>query len=164
VIAALTVWQPWASLIAIGAKPFEFRGWRAPTSLIGKHLAIHAGARPVRIAEVRALLVRLHSAKWAETGLLRDPAIALLERVKAGEALPMRSVVCVVRVGEPVDGFTAVESIGAVVNDSDRAEHANWGWPMLEVECLDPPIAAAGKQGLWRWSRPSSYPWEEVGL
>ena len=27
---ALTIWQPWASLIIIGAKPFEWRRWRAP--------------------------------------------------------------------------------------------------------------------------------------
>lgn len=162
-IAALTVWQPWASLIAIGAKPFEFRGWRAPAYLIGKRLAIHAGARPVKIAEVRALLVRLHSDRWAQTGLIRDPAIELLERVKAGEALPQRAVVCVATVGEPVSGHAAVQSIGAVLNDSDRDAHANWGWPMLDVERLDPPSPANGKQGLWRWTRPAG-PWEEVGL
>lgn len=162
-IAALTVWQPWASLIAIGAKPFEFRSWPAPASLIGKSLAIHAGARPVKIAEVRALLVRLHSDRWAQTGLLREPAIELLERVKSGEELPQRAVLCIVRVGEPVDGRAAVESIGAVLNDSDRDGHANFGWPMLDVERLDPPFYANGKQGLWRWTRPAG-PWEGVGL
>ena len=45
---ALTIWQPWASLIAMGAKPYEFRGWKPPKSLIGQRLAIHAGARPVK--------------------------------------------------------------------------------------------------------------------
>lgn len=39
---ALTVWQPWAQLIAIGAKEYETRGW--PTDYRGP-IAIHAGAR-----------------------------------------------------------------------------------------------------------------------
>jgi len=26
---ALTIWQPWASLIMAGYKPYEFRGWPA---------------------------------------------------------------------------------------------------------------------------------------
>lgn len=37
---ALTIWQPWASLIMIGAKPYEFRSWQPPAWLIGKRRAI----------------------------------------------------------------------------------------------------------------------------
>ena len=53
---ALTIWQPWASLIMIGAKPYEFRG-RSYLAYInhpqpGERMAIHAGARPVRPTEV----------------------------------------------------------------------------------------------------------------
>ena len=44
---ALTIWQPWASLIIAGAKPFEFRGWRPPASLIGQRIVIHAAARKI---------------------------------------------------------------------------------------------------------------------
>lgn len=44
---ALTVRQPWASLIALGVKTIETRSWRAPKALIGERIAIHAGkARP----------------------------------------------------------------------------------------------------------------------
>ena len=44
---ALTIWQPWASLIMAGAKPWEWRGWAPPRSLVGQRIAIHAGARKV---------------------------------------------------------------------------------------------------------------------
>ena len=37
---ALTITQPWATLIAIGAKRFETRGWSTPYR---GPLAIHAG-------------------------------------------------------------------------------------------------------------------------
>ena len=49
---ALTVWQPWASLIAHGWKPYEFRGWRAPAAFVGERIAIHAGARKPRESEI----------------------------------------------------------------------------------------------------------------
>lgn len=45
---ALTLWQPWASLIACEAKEAETRSWPAPASLVGCRIAIHAAARPVR--------------------------------------------------------------------------------------------------------------------
>lgn len=41
---ALTVRQPWASLIASGAKRIENRTWRPPAALMGQRIAIHAGA------------------------------------------------------------------------------------------------------------------------
>ena len=41
---ALTLWQPWASLIAIGAKSIETRSWPAPAGLVGERIAIHAAA------------------------------------------------------------------------------------------------------------------------
>ena len=41
---ALTIRQPWATLIALGVKTIETRSWRSPASLIGQRLAIHAGA------------------------------------------------------------------------------------------------------------------------
>lgn len=43
---ALTLWQPWASLIAIGAKTIETRGWS--TSYRGP-LAIHAAQRAPKV-------------------------------------------------------------------------------------------------------------------
>lgn len=43
VIKALTIRQPWATLVALGVKQIETRSWRAPASLIGQHFAIHAG-------------------------------------------------------------------------------------------------------------------------
>lgn len=46
---ALTIRQPWASLIALGVKTIETRSWRAPQSLIGQTIAIHAGKWTPRI-------------------------------------------------------------------------------------------------------------------
>lgn len=40
----LTLHQPWASLVAVGAKSIETRPWRAPANMIGQRLIVHAGA------------------------------------------------------------------------------------------------------------------------
>lgn len=74
---ALTVWQPWASLIAVGAKPYEFRSWPAPAWIVGQRIAIHAGVRKLwnRRALARARNDALEGAARAATGfLVGDPA------------------------------------------------------------------------------------------
>lgn len=84
---ALTVWQPWATLIVAGAKPHEFRGWDYSARpqlrpIVGQRIAIHAGCRPARLGEVADLYFRLDD---GETGLDVDIARPILKRL--GDAL-----------------------------------------------------------------------------
>ena len=44
---AITLWQPWASLIAEGVKQYETRSWKPPWHLIGQRIAIHAAKRKI---------------------------------------------------------------------------------------------------------------------
>ena len=55
---ALTIWQPWATLIMAGAKPYEWRTWPAPKWIQGQRIVIHAG-RCVARTEVRGVLAPL---------------------------------------------------------------------------------------------------------
>ena len=48
---AVTLHQPWASLIAHGYKTTETRGWPAPQALVGSRVAIHAAKRRPRRTE-----------------------------------------------------------------------------------------------------------------
>lgn len=166
---ALTIWQPWASLILVGAKPFEFRGWQPPRWLVGQRLAIHAGARPVRPKEVRALILGLKGGFGLERpALIAEPAIALLERVERGlveakkptlarEAfrLPLGAVIATATVGAPKRGDWCARELGLEVagNDSDRGGTFNWGWPMMDVLPLLPPVEVSGAQGLWEFQQ-----------
>src|SRR4051812_4622894 len=56
---ALTIWQPWASLIMAGAKPNEWRFWSLPPKYIGQQIVIHAGARRVVLSEIEDLIYDL---------------------------------------------------------------------------------------------------------
>lgn len=142
----LTVWQPWATLIAEGAKPYEFRGWKPSASLIGRRIAIHAGARKVRDSEIIDLLWQLER---GEACLHEEPALDVLclALVDPG-VLTLSHVLCTAVLGEPMAGDACAREFGIDAgNDSDRADTFNWGWPMLQVERVLPPVPWRGRQG-----------------
>ena len=107
---ALTIWQPWASLIIAGAKPYEFRGWRAPRSLIGQRIVIHAAAKKLDGEEASALwhiLVNRNACDElalaaAETCLHPDHALPILGRawMPFREKLPMSAGIGTAVIGE----------------------------------------------------------------
>ena len=144
---ALTIWQPWASLIMVGAKPYEFRGWPAPKRLVGQRIVIHASKRRVDHREVVALCRGLHSGAIG-SGLSVGPALDLLEGWARGDrALPLASGLGTAILGEP----KPVTEIYANAPDSDRLDHHKWGWPLSEIQPFEPIVPARGFQGFWEW-------------
>lgn len=137
---ALTIWQPWASLIAAGAKPIEWRSWPAPAALYGQRIAIHAGARPVKAEEVRGLVYRLRH-EPETLGFVGELAEPVLDRASG---LPLSHVLCTA-IMAPSRPATEL------IRDSDRVDHSKWGWPLSDIVCLQPPVPARGAQGFWNW-------------
>lgn len=156
---ALTVWQPWASLIVEGFKPYEFRGWRCYNSMIGQRIVIHAAARRAKPMEIRDLYLDLRDGGDSAAATCVKPAAAdFLNRVLLGlEELDYSAGLGTAIIGEPRNGLDVAEEFGlARVNNSDRDEHANWAWPMMEIEKWDEPIPMKGHQGFWNWPTPES--------
>lgn len=150
---ALTIWQPWCSLIVVGAKPYEFRGWSAPRSVRGQRIGLHAGARKIKRDEVADLIISLHNEPWT-TGLHKDVALPLLERVLLRtDILPLSSIIGTAVLGEPVRADTIAGEFGAPVNDSDRTQHSNWAWPLTDIQPVQPIVPARGAQGFWDWGQ-----------
>lgn len=149
---AITIWQPWASLIMHRVKPYEFRGWPAPHSLHGQRIAIHAGARPVKRAELAGLIRRLVGPLAWTTGLKPDAYALLQEWHTSPGILPRSCVLGSALLGQPVPAHEIVHEFGGFMNDSDRDEHANWAWPLRAVESFIPPIEARGAQGFWNFN------------
>ena len=150
-IPAITVWQPWASLIAIGAKPYEFRRRLPPGFVIGRQIAIHAGARPVRRDEVLSLLysLQLDTADAPGSGLVKDIALPFLDLVARNPMnAPLRCVVCLATLKAPLQPD---EARALFAPDSDRTEHHNFAWPLRNIRRLEPPVPADGAQGFWPW-------------
>jgi hypothetical protein len=151
---ALTIWQPWTTLIMIGAKPHEFRGYAAPRFVRHQRIVIHAGARPVRPAEVDDLLRRIDAEAAGtcpedeKTCLDLDKAHKLLLRVRAAfkyRLLPLSMALGTAVLGEPIQ---SCDLFKMNVADSDRGVF-NWAWPLTDIQHFEPPIPMRGAQGFW---------------
>lgn len=149
---AFTIWQPWASLIMVGAKPNEFRGKSYLDYInhpqVGDRIMVHAGARAVKYAEVLDLLSRLER-EDDHTGLIASVARPLLKRVfdapKMQPILPLGCALGTAVIGEPQ---LACDLFKLDIADSDRGAF-NYAWPLSDVRAFDAPIPMRGAQGFW---------------
>jgi hypothetical protein len=134
-MTALTLEQPWATLIAMGAKQWETRGWK-PRTHPGV-IAIHAGKKKPSRARIEA-----------------EPfASTLLEAgVNDREDLPRSSIVAVARLGN----FVKTDLLIASEERPDSRERAfgdfsagRVAWEITDVLALPNPIPLSGALGLW---------------
>lgn len=144
----LTVWNPWAVLIAAGVKPYEFRSWVAPAWIRGQRIAIHAGARKPKRGEVEDIIHAVERGGGRDIGI--TDAEKALQVLLAPETWWYSSVLCTAVIGRHVRACHLAE-LGVTRNDSDRDDHFNFAWPLQDVVRLEPPVPARGAQGFWNW-------------
>lgn len=148
---ALTLHQPWASLVAIGAKRIETRSWC--TNYRGP-LAIHAGKSTEHIHVV------LHDDDFTNAlgaaGILNHPNPtfgAVVAVCRLADCLPTKAVGCFPGVFEDYPELdTAMERTFGDYTPG------RWAWVLDCVEPLEKPIPARGAQGLWNWEFPNPDP------
>lgn len=136
---ALSVQQPWASLIGCGAKRYETRSWA--TSYRGP-LAIHASAGFPRRARA----------------LLDDAACArALARVLApsgspsAAALPLGCVIAIAMLADCVPTVPLADGLQPEERAFGDYAPGRWAWRLEGVCLLPEPVPARGRLGLWQW-------------
>ena len=141
-IPALTLRQPWGSLVALGAKHIETRSWR--TSYRG-WLAIHA-AKTLPTAE--RLLCEQEPFR---TALLRDTTLDPTRPLTA--QLPRGSVLAVAWLNSclPMETIEPPDEPERSFGDYAPGRYA---WYLSQVYRLPQPVPARGKLGLWRIELP----------
>ncbi len=132
---AITLWEPWASLIALGAKRIETRSW--PTSYRGP-LAIHAAknAEHILISWDEPFLTALSPLQNSEkTAIAFDcgKVIAVADLVACVEMTPAN----IAMVDEPERSFGDYQP-------------GRWMWLLANVRRID-PVPATGRQRIWEW-------------
>lgn len=146
-IPAITLWQPWASLISLGIKEYETRSWRCPMSLIGKEFYIHVAKRQMQIEE-RELLCHLSQLDEKYEYLLEKqfPYGALVAKVKVEKCLQMSD-----RFHEPDNEILPIIRIDSV-SDQERLcgdwQDDRYAWKLTDVEEIS-PIPMKGGQRIW---------------
>lgn len=147
---ALSLTQPWATLVAIGAKRIETRSWG--TSYRGP-LAIHASKG---------------FPKWAQETCWEEPFRHAL--VSGGEAvaepkgsLPLGAVIATCRLAHCkfIRDPGMMSTRDWKIPTSEEHEYffgdytpGRFAWFLDDVQALPEPIPAKGALGLWEWEPP----------
>lgn len=123
---ALTLHQPWASLIAVGAKTTETRTWAAPRFLWGDVLAIHTGEK--------------------EDRGLREHDLGVVHFLGT-EALPKGAIVAIARLKNCIP--TEKSRPGTLDDYFGDYSWGRWAWLLVDVQPLAEPVPMTGHQRLW---------------
>lgn len=123
---ALTLTQPWATLIATGKKCVETRSWM--TNYRGR-LAIHAAKGFPKEARDFAS---------TERALGRLPA-----------RIPVGAIVATARIVDCVPTHEAAVSVSALERLYGDYTPGRWAWVLADIDELEEPIGALGALGLW---------------
>lgn len=129
---AITLYQPWASLVAHKVKTFETRSWRPPAALAGQRIAIHAGKRvPAAASGQLTEIIEAHLGKQWQTRL---PLGAVVATAKLGE---------IKRINSPADAPSETE---ALLGDYTAGR---WMWELKDIRPIEPPRPARGRHKFW---------------
>ena len=142
----ITLWQPWASLIALGLKQFETRSWA--TAYRGP-LAIHAAKRKMSRADIHALLEAYKIARWHDEQQIRPediPLGAIVAKCNLTDCLYMVDT----RLADPrlsMGGRTCIETKSRLERAVGCWSHGRYAWKLDSIRQIE-PIPFKGRQGL----------------
>jgi len=133
----ISLWQPWATLVAIEAKRWETRSWymkhRGP-------LAIHAAMKKTQ--ELRDLC-------------RQEPFKSCLAAAgyRSFEELPFGAVVCTAEAHRSLECLFARSQ--GLINDQELAfgdyTAGRFCTELVKVTRLETPVPEKGRQGFWEW-------------
>ena len=138
---AISLWQPWATLMALGEKTWETRPYPLPKGLLHQWIAIHATLHVERSA---------WSNPWIVQALAR---FGITEGNATGTPgyLPQRAIVAVVRFG----GCSRAEDVAPELSNQELAlgnyAAGRWAWQRTDLVDLNntPVQSVNGRQRFW---------------
>jgi len=146
----LSLWEPWASLMAYNLKKIETRHWS--TNHRGP-LAIHAAKRPMTRADWETLHL------WINRGMVTGPMQSIYWEPAYGCLVAITNLHTIfdtaVAACEGAEGYQR-KLLGDAVVSIPRAEYAfgnyeegRFGWVCKDTCRLRTPIPLVGRQGLF---------------
>jgi hypothetical protein len=157
---ALTLYEPWASLVAAGEKRIETRSW--PTDYRGP-LAIHASKKLtgndlhfaiLAIEDFDVLPER--SAYLSDEPKVKDAFAdtrgCVIATAMLAACLPIRDAWKSHRLWCPKQGELALSEQEMTFGNYAPSRYA---WLLIDVRKLAEPIPATGALGLWEWRPPA---------
>lgn len=144
---AISLWQPWASLVALGEKHIETRSW--PTGYRGP-IAIHASKK-----WTPDLIAICSNPKFL--AILEEAGLPYPGSLPRGVILATAQLVDVVQFQDAAHVATLIRDHGAPREASfGDFSRGRYGWTFEQVEMLAHPAPARGQQGVWEWDPSAS--------
>lgn len=131
-IKALSLWQPWASLVAVGAKIDETRHWSTPYR---GPIAIHA-AKTLDLAGAPDLLCEAALGPYWQKDLPRGCVVAVARLADCAPA-------------ERVASYLTPANLAA-----GNFSRGRFAWRLTDIRPLIQTIPVVGRQGLFNWTPP----------
>jgi phage N-6-adenine-methyltransferase len=130
-LKAISLWQPWASLIPLGLKHYETRSWK--TNYRGK-LLICSTAKSTKTQYQQYLKIcnEVELPEWNETNFPHGCAIAICDLVDCIEMTPE---------------FIAQQSQTEILCGDWQV--GRYAWKLKNIQPITEPFAVKGKQGLF---------------
>ena len=144
---AISLHQPWASLIAMGIKTIETRSWAPPKSLIGERIVIHAAKKVAKDEQldqpVRTACREIYGTYWeANIPIGKVVATAILSDYVHVKRQYMDGY---------VEGFNSNDKLIRIGRDHyGDFETGRFLWILEDIKRIE-PVAAVGHQGFWNW-------------
>lgn len=156
---AITLTQPWATLVAIGAKQIETRSWptdyRGPLAIhAGQGLGIHRKYSVYRaLCEQEPFRAVLHGAGYTAASQLPSGCIvAVCELASCLVVSGWRDELCALKEWERGAGMP-----GEPERSFGDYAAGRYAWMLWNVRRLPEPIPARGALRLWDWQPPEGF-------
>jgi ASCH domain. len=137
---AISLIQPWASLIVMGAKKFETRSWK--TEYRGE-LLIHASSK---------LPTQFQKQKFTEGAYFKD-YIDDLDQLPYGAIIGKANLVGIYRTEDLVSPQSLFKDVS--INEHEKAfgdySHGRYAWALDEAFMFKTPIPYRGALGIWEF-------------
>ena len=145
---AITIRQPWASLIAHGIKDIENRTWRCPTKHIGKRVLINAAAKTADFWDCPNYgIVNKHIREVTKYGIdySKYNTMAIIGSVEIADCVVNHHSIWAEKSIDCKDGCPDVENCPA-----GKCPHLIYNWILANPIIFDEPILnIKGKLGFW---------------
>ena len=137
---AITLKQPWATLIALREKQFETRSWQTQYR---EPLAIHAGKT-------------VDSAAYKEfADILAEHGVYSKQDLLTGVVVAKANLVDCHKVISDYDDH-AIMHTGLKISGNEyrfgNYEDGRYAWELDAIQVLPEPVPAKGKLSLWEWN------------
>ncbi|RXZ84446.1 ASCH domain-containing protein [Paenibacillaceae bacterium] len=158
---AITIHQPWATLIAVGAKQYETRGWatkyRGPIAIHASKKDPHDMMQSLPHDVQRLMYEQIYDRLGISSGALkRMPTGCVIATANLSNCFKS---VDTWTDGYELEGHRLVYSPEYEFGDFSPGRYA---WELTDVQQLPEPIPAKGQQRLWNWEPEGGVVFEKI--